>query len=368
MTTLPVLRRSAIQTARSCLHRYKAIWVDGAPDQSEPSLVGIGFHACANHYVQRLVAAKLESDDEESKLAFPEGIATALTPPNLVPEIRRIYYGWVRDFSVDLGAFLAAEERQTGKTGHQFAPDLVYGRKTELEVKDFKTFRVGMTETQVRNDFQARFYIYNAMRIWPNFPAYRFTQEYVRYGTFTSVVFEPSELDTFAEEVEAVAAMLDEATRRNEWPATPGKECGFCELQCPVADNPMLVPSRLLTPQQAVLLGEYVLAGESVMKKAKKTLKAWAAANGPVNVAGVEFDNRPSLQRAYPIAEVTSALAKWGKAGAFETDGLTVSHSALAKLFKKYPELEQELAQFVQAKTTYRFSAKKPGVGDDEEE
>ncbi|MES2144356.1 MAG: YIP1 family protein, partial [Pseudomonadota bacterium] len=74
----------------------------------------------------------------------------------------------------------------------------------------------------------------------------------------------PSDLDMFAEEVAAVAATLDEAERRGEWPATPGVECGFCELACPVADQQMLfgfpAPFESALAQGGILVVMAVLA------------------------------------------------------------------------------------------------------------
>jgi hypothetical protein len=65
---------------------------------------------------------------------------------------------------LDYEAVVAAEEHQMGDNRHVFTPDLVYGRPECLEIKDFKTFWYPLTEAQVKQDFQARFYMYNAMR------------------------------------------------------------------------------------------------------------------------------------------------------------------------------------------------------------
>ena len=139
-TTLPILRRSAIQTATSCLHRYKAIWVDGVPDQTDLALFGIGFHACAHAYIQRLVSLQLKADAEEAAIAFREGIASALTPQRLVGKLRELFLLWAERFEFDPEWFLLAEEHQIGKTDQTFTPDLVYGRPDGLQIVDFKTF------------------------------------------------------------------------------------------------------------------------------------------------------------------------------------------------------------------------------------
>lgn len=371
MITLPVLRRSAMQSAKSCLFRYNQLWNLHVPDQNDFSLRGIGFHSCAHRYIERLVHAQLEQDAEEAKLAFTEGIASALIPAHLVPEVREIFYGWAERFGLSLQRFVAAEEHQIGKNQQTFTPDLVYADGACLEIIDFKTYWATLTEEQVRNDWQVRFYIYNAQRIWPNFPTYRFTHSYVRFGTNVSVEFQPSDLAAFADEVEAIVATIQEATERNEWPATAGSDCPVCSLKCPLADNPAVTPVRFTVPQQAQMVGSWLLADDSRRRAAQKALKAYCAANGPLRIGEMTFDNRPTQTRTYPIEDVMKILQARGIMGAFDKDtspGLTISHSALSKLFRAYPALESDLLPVQQAKTTYRFSAKKPGVGDEDDE
>ena len=363
-STLPILRRSAMQTATSCLHRYKAIWLDGVPDKSDLASTGIAFHACAHRYIELLVQRGLTADAEEAGLAFTAGIASVLTPARLVPQVRTIYERWAERFELDLPHFLAAEEHQIGKTDQTFTPDLVYGRPTGLEIRDFKTFFHGMTEAQVRADFQARFYVFNAMRIWPGFPSYTFTQEYVRFGTSTSVRFTDEDFRAFEAEVEAVLAAVQEAEDRGEWPATAGPECAYCELRCPLADHPAVLPKRFTLPEQASVVGGWILAAETQLKAAKKALKAYCAAHGAVNVKGVLFEHRPVLLRSYPLEDVIRVL-KVRKAE--EMSGLTISHSALAKLMKADPRIEQDLLPVQHSKTSYRFGPKRL-EGDDEDE
>jgi hypothetical protein len=347
------------------------------PDHNDFSDTGIGFHACAHRYILRLIDAQTPSDAEEARLAFKEGIASALTPSHLIPDVHTIFRWWSERFELELDAFLTAEERQFGSTGESFAPDLVYGRPTGLEIKDFKTFWHPLTEVQIRQDFQARVSIYHAIRIWPNFPSYIFTHEYVRFGTRVSVVFQPSDFDGFADEFEADVMRVQEAERRNEWPETAGPECSFCTLSCSLADHPERLPIRLTLPEQAQLVAAWRLTDDAKRRAANKSLKAYCSANGPIQVttsAGVvEFDNRPVMQRSYPIDQVLAEMKALGvdaDAAVLATDNysLTISHSALAKIFKAYPELEERLQVAQRQKLTYRFGAKKPGADDDESE
>jgi hypothetical protein len=363
---VPLMRRSAMESASECLFRYKAIWIDGVEDQSDYALRGIAFHAAANRYIHALVENQTPQDHDIAKIAFLEGIATVPIPGRLVLEVRELFDRWAEHFAVDLPHFMLAEERQE-RSDQVFTPDLVYGRPNELEIRDFKTFYVELTETQARSDWQARWYIRNAMRQWPGFASYRFTFEFVRLGKTLSLTFSPDELDALDRDVEAVLGMVAKAAKSGVWPATPGPACTYCELKCPIVDNLAVIPKRFLTPDLAREGAALAIAAEQAVKLAKKTLKQYCVANGPLVVNGVEWANRPVEERRYPVSAVMEALQARNAAGIFDqpTKGLTISHSALSKLFKQFPELEDALKVFVQAKTSYRFSAKKPGIGDD---
>lgn len=368
-TSLPLLRRSAIEAAGHCLYRYKRIWVDGVDDMSDYALRGIAFHACAHRYILRLVEHQLGQDQEDAEAAFLEGIASVgRLPGRLVTEVRALFDRWAEHFELDLQWFLAAEERQE-RSDQAFTPDLVYGRPDCLEIIDFKTFWVALTEEQAKADFQAKWYLRNAMIEWPNFPQYRFTFAFVRLGTVISIPFRPEMLTTLSREVAAVQAQIERAEDAGDWPATPGPACGYCQLKCPVVDNPLNLPKRILQVEQAQQLGGWILAGEQMIRQAKKALKGYCSSHGPVNVKGVEWDNRARMERRYPIDQVLHILKQRSIFGAFDDaaeQGLTISHSALAPLFKKFPALEDDLASIVQEKQTWRFGAKKPGGVDEE--
>src|ERR1019366_3779180 len=113
-----------------------------------------------------------------------------------------------------------------------------------------------------------------------------------------------------------------------EWPATPGGACTYCELRCPIVDQIAVIPKRLEVSQVAKFAG-YVLAGDQMMKVAKKTLKAYCVANGPVVVGNVVYENRPVTSRAYPVDALMKVLEHRNLLGAFDqsaAQGLTVSH------------------------------------------
>lgn len=368
-----IYRRSELEAiSDGCYHRYKAIWIDGVDDSSDVALVGIGFHAIQHVYIELLVRHKLSQDQELSQEAFVAGVASAQTPARLVSELRQLWDFHAPKFELPLERFVAAEERGSdGDVG--WTPDLVlaHPETNTLEIVDTKSgWHPPLSEEEVKGLFQAKVYCRYAMDRWPHFGHYQFTLHAIRFNKRTSVSFSPVELEAVELEVRAAIEAIEEAKRTNHWPAVPGPSCNFCELACPVADQVMTLPKRL-TPEQYSKLGAWLLVADKQLRAAKKLMKASCNVFGPCDVNGVVWDNRPSESKAYPVDAVLEVLKTRGIWGAFDdagSQGLTISHSALAKLIKAYPMLEEDLAPFAQTKTTYRFGAKQAGVdaGDDE--
>jgi len=375
MSEAPIYRRSELEAIdEGCLHRYKAIWIDGAPDESDDALVGIGFHKVKYRYITALVAAQIPQDAEIARQAFIEGIALAQTPSRLIPAVHDLWDWHAESFELPLDQFVAAEEKQV-RGPATFTPDLVTAnpRINELEIHDDKSgWAPPLTEDELRQLYQARFYTLFGREQWPGFSSYRFTLHAIRFRRDVSVVFTAEDLDRVRLEVEANIATLVQATRTNQWPAVPGPSCRFCTLQCPVANHPMIVPKRLQTLDQAGQVASWLLAAEAITKAAKKALKAYVAAHGPLTVNRMVWAHREVLQRAYPLLALVDALKVRNALDLEhpEQQGLTVSHSALKKLFIALPELENDLRTVVQETTRHRFGAKQfesqSADGDDE--
>lgn len=374
MTTQPitVYRRSLLQgIVEGCLKRVKDIWIDGVDDTSDLALVGIAGHAVKHAYIQRLIEKQIPQDQEEAHEAFVEGIGASQTPSRLIPELKRVWDFHVEYFELPLDRFVAAEEHQT-EGNIAFTPDLVlaHPERNELEIVDDKWgWAPPLTEPELKGLFQARVYSRYGMERWKGFDTYRFTIHSVRFGKTASVSFTRTELDSVDIELRSAIATVEHAQQTGLWPAMAGPSCRFCELPCPIADDQRALPKRLLTAEQAQMVGAYLLADAAKDRALKAALKGFVAAHGPVSVNGVEYDNRPVEERKYPVDKVMEILTARNVLGAFEEQpgqALTLSYSSLAKLFKRFPQLEQDLAPFVQSKETYRFSARKPGEGEDE--
>lgn len=365
---ITIYRRSELEAVSAgCLYRYKKIWVDQVDDTSDLALVGIGMHKVKYRYILKLIDSGMQADSDLAREAFVEGIAAAMTPSRLIPEMRQLWDWHSEHFELQIDSFVTAEERQeSGMVS--WSPDQVHAHtdRNELEIIDDKWgWAPPLTEDDLFNLFQARVYAYYAMQRWPNFAAYRFTISACRFNKFVSVVFKYQDLDNVGREMAAHIATIERAETEDHWPAVAGPACRFCELQCPLVDEPVIVPKRFLEHAQATQVAGWILAGEQVIRNAKKALKGYVAGHGPVSVNGVVWDNRPITSKSYPVAAVVKALERINAVGGLDPmesgPSLTISHSALAKLFKQFPKLEQELAPLASAKDSYRFSAKKAG-------
>lgn len=362
MQALTIYRRSQVEDA-DCLYRWKHIWLDGVDDSSDYSLRGQAFAKIKHLYILKLNEHGVSQDFDLATQAFIEGVAEHQTPQRLIPELRELWIRHAEVFALDLDRYLTSEERHEGE-GLSWSPDLVYAHPNELEIVDDKTFWVCLTEAEVRASFQGRFYVREAMKRWPGFASYRFTMFFVRFNRAVSVVFSPAELAQLDMEVEAARARLELAAQTDSWPAVAGPSCRYCELRCPLVEEQSRLPIRV-SQAQAPAVAAVILTGDKMVKGLKKALKAYCAAYGPVMVGDIEFNNRPVLERKYPLMKVVEVIQERGQMGAF--DDLAISHSSLGKVFRAFPDIEKELAPSVETKTSFRFGSRKPG-GDEEGE
>src|ERR1019366_7167936 len=299
-------RRSELEAVGDgCLYRYDQIWRQGIDDTSDLALVGIGMHRAQHRYVLRLVEAGVPQDAEEARAAFTEGIALSQTPNRLIPEMRELCDRFAEHWELPLDQYVTAEERHESADGVSWSPDLVLARPTELEIIDFKWgWAPPLTEDDLRTLFQARVYSFYAMQRWPNFQTYRFTIFAARFNKHVSVVFSHQDLDNVERELQAHIATIEGAEASGSWPAHAGPSCRFCQLKCPLVDTPVVMPKRFLEPSQAQQIGGWILAGQQMIKEAKKALKGWVSTNGPVSVNGVVWDNRSTMERKYPVQAI----------------------------------------------------------------
>lgn len=357
-------RRSALETFDGCPFRYNAIYNQGIEDQGDEAHRGIAFHEVAFRYIARLAEHQTPMDREELGLAFQEGIALSNCPATLVDEVWRLVERWAERFELNLRAYLLAEERVETQR-FQWRPDLVYAFPGILETIDWKTYYRGLSEDQARREFQAKFYLAQALKAWPNFPIYRFTFAFVRIGYAVSFDATPDEIQAWEPQIDAILNSLEESERSGDWPAMPGSHCGLCRIACPLVDNPAKLPVRLTTKGEAEAAAGDVLVLEQRMKALKKALGAWCQKDGPLVFRGQQFSHSAIDSVRYPAAGLIDLLREVGRAVADLTVSKTSAGKALDGLKGEALEKAQALAI---TKRGWRFGHKKAGVFDEEDE
>lgn len=345
-------RRSSIE-AFGCPYRYQKLVLEGVDDTGDEAVRGRAFHAAALVYVLRLAAKQTPADHEEAQLALKEGLAISPVPHHLVHHVDKLFWGWARNFELDVQAFLEAEE--LGGTDRTFRPDLVYARPQEIELQDWKTYYKGLTETQARQELQLRWYLLEALKKWPGFQRYRFTFVFVRLGYQVSLVFTPEEIQEWEAGVQGSIDAVTKAEDAGDFPALPGSHCTLCRLACPLVDNPFRTPIRITTAAEAEATGGQILALEQRLKILRKSLAGWSMVEGPVLVRGQEFAHRERTTVRYPLDKILDHIDD------DQVGTVTVSQSALNTIWRKAQLIPAALQALAQRKQSWPFTHKKAG-------
>jgi hypothetical protein len=354
-TPLKVYRRSALE-AISCPKRFYEIYErpDPIQDNSDATLRGQGFHETARRYIQRLAALRLTTDAEELQVALREAITALRLPAHLVKEVESLAERWGLTFELDLDAYLLSEETQVLENeGLQWTPDLVYTRGanraessdpfgiTELEQVDWKTHWSGMTDNEVKDQFQAQAYVWQAAQKWPGFDTYRFTFSYPRLGSSATAVWSKAEVDELEIIVKSRIDIINACREAGEWKPSPGSMCLYCRLDCPVKDHGSLDTSRATNAQEAVAIAGELMVFDKAATSRRNALKTWCEINGPVVCNEVEWGYHGNDVTTFPANDVCRVLDSHG----IVDREFTVTKTALRTYLstKKYAQIGQDL-------------------------
>jgi|TARA_R110000824_G_scaffold21078_6_gene78897 hypothetical protein len=324
-----VYRRSALE-AISCPKRFFEIYErpDPIEDSSDEALRGQGFHDVAKRYIQRLANLRLTTDAEELHIALQETIVALRIPAHLVKEIEALAERWALTFALDLDSYLLSEEPQVLEgAGMQWTPDLVYARGEELEQVDWKTHWAGISDRDVKDQFQAQAYVWAAAQKWPGFDSYRFTFTYPRLGYSATAVWSQSEVDELDIIVKSRIHVIDACREAGEWKATPGSMCIYCRLDCPVKDHGSLDVSRVKNAEEAAAIAGELMVFDKAATARRNALKGWCEQHGPVVCNEVEWGYSNSDVTTFPANGVLDVLDSHGIANR----EFTITKSALRK-------------------------------------
>lgn len=358
-------RRSSIESFGGCPYRYDQTTNKGVIDKGDESIRGVTFHEAALQYIRRLAAKHLASDADEAQAALIDGLALSNLPHHLLSEVSKIWGRFAEWFQLDLDAYLSSEELQETDR-FTWIPDLVYLRPMGPEIIDWKTYFKGLTRQQALKEFQLKFYLLMALKLWPGFPTYTFTFNFVRLGYEVRITLTPDEIEKFSPEVEGALAALEEAERTGQYPAIPGSHCTLCRLACPLVDNPARMPIRVGTKTEAESMAGQILVLQQKLKTYSKALQGWVGAEGPLVVNGQQFLFRESEVRKFQAVKVLDVLGKVYGDDNDQAQKLMVGPTAIReadplKAVKDHPDLGEPVTSprwsFVHQKAGELFAA-----------
>jgi hypothetical protein len=247
-----------------------------------------------------------------------------------------------------------------------FKADYTYALPSALEVHDLKTHYHALTEDGAKRDFQARMSAFLASQEWPGFPVYRFVFHFIRLRQTVVATFEPADLDKIGRQLAAHAEGIRKSIETDAWPAAPGQMCAYCSFACPIVDDAARLPMRLLTPQEAEGVASDLIVLKQAVAAKMRVLDAYAGINGPVRSAGHEWAHRPTETVKFPAGQVCDELHRLGVDYGKLTLGKTALKSYLTA--KKWAHVAKALLPLAMTTPGTKFSAKKLGATDDEDD
>lgn len=369
MTVLvPEKRRSALELFGKCQFAWHQLYVLGVMNQSPEARRGTSIHAAIKHYIRRLFETRQTEDLALATEAFRLGLVESPVPPEMFDDVHDLFWSFVENFRLDVDAYLLHEVRPEDPDDYKLQIDLAYARGDVLELWDWKSHYRVFPQRRAQAEFQPRFYLARARRIWPGFTRYRFVFFFLRFGVSVVVEYDASDLDRFDEHVLSLEAAQLEAMAGGQYPATAGDHCGFCALECPLAADATRAPVRVVTVEDRDrLAGEYLALLQAVAAR-RRALEAECTVNGPFEFGDVEFGHKQSETNKYPAAKVVDVLRKHEVEPTFSV-GKTAIGSYLKA--KKWAHVRGDLEALAQTTPRSTFGVSRTvvdGRSDDESE
>ncbi len=162
----------------------------------------------------------------------------------------------------------------------------------------------------------------------------------------------------------------------NAFDPTPGKQCEYCAYSgcCPVTKFDLgVIPAVLslakYTEEDLVQLGQWVLAAESTMDKAKALLKQAAARDGYIEVGDQYFAQFQKFSTDFAPGDVVKFLQSKGVSDEDIYKCLSVSKTSLKK-YQRNEEWGLDLEAMGKSKVSNEFTHKseKPYIPDTSDE
>lgn len=170
-------------------------------------------------------------------------------------------------------------------------PDLLELDGRVATVRDYKTGWAIDPETELRGSFQGRWYAKLVFDSYPQVAAVRLVWEYQRWSQTREVEITRADLPDIEAMLASLVGRIQRSRLQDDWAASPGKWCALCPAprRCPIPEQ-YRGDGTVADAEAAQEVAELLLSLDEVRKQAQKSLRAWCAERGPVDVGGMRFD------------------------------------------------------------------------------
>src|SRR5574341_193701 len=358
------LSHSRIELFETCRLKFKALTFDKVKGL-EPMYFQTGrfFHVFAAEYIRHLVKSKQESDHAYASALFDrvwrsrhEVKDYSRIPESLHDEMRELCEGfWTnRTFNPDTIIEPELEVALTeGWTETMWlAKDVFFRAKIDLperltttraKITDFKSGWGAWSKDDAEHSAQLPRYAMALHAIDPTVEEYEVAVDFVRPNIIRSVVIPAEAAIQERKRILAVSDQVEEAVRKNAWPASPGAGCADCPLLndgCPARQ--LAAPlAGVNTVEEAVQAFQRLVMIDEERKRITGQLKSWTDGNGPVVSGGQEYGPKPQHSYSYPV----DRLLAWAQQWKLPLDAIlkNVGKDELERAVRKHAKSEGEI-------------------------
>lgn len=366
VTPLPALSASRLEAWDRCPRAYRFEYVDRLPvplaDQ-RPRLLGEVAHLLLEHYTRACLAARQPALPGRLP-ALARELARAERQPARGPGLYREAEALVARFldahpvpvaevaAVELPLALSADGRlvewRSPEAWLRGIPDLLLLRGRQATVRDLKSGWVA-DEIELAHGWAPG--LYPAL-VWAWAPGLEdpMTVEYqsLRSGYTTRIEVSRAHAAQTVEWAQDVAGTLAHHLAAPEDPASfpprPSSACETCPFvsRCPAGQAALDAVGEGPTPTEAEArhLAGLLLAGEAKLARLRTRVQRYLADREPLTLNGLQVGYFPTMGE-YDAKAVLAALDALGEAS---TDVAMINRKTLARLFRRHPGLEAQLA------------------------
>lgn len=381
MNETAITQRTAISNHRIELFRcpwlfYQKVFLKFKELQNAPAERGTWAHKFLEKYVEHLLDTCQNQDIEYAEILFDNLWITEPMAPEFKKELRDLTVGYVSTTRFDIEKVAAAElsvnlDWRLNTITEPFDKAIWLRARIDLLsfesddvaiVEDYKSSWRMVSETELRDDLQAKIYAWTVFRIYESVQTVKVRFRWIRFKRSTQTLFLRSDVEHVERLLRDISDQIEYRASLNlepekAWPPKPGEVCTYCPVQCPVVKNLADTDQVVVSREQALRLAEEYVALDRAYEKHKTLLKVWIDVNGPLEAGGRSVGYFAESRTNYDSKTILDTLMGQG----YDVEGLfNVSSDGVKEFLKKHPETADLFNAFRTEKSQTKFAIGKP--------